>query len=302
MKMPNIIRLTDQYFTVPALTVLIAGLAIAPIGNGVPALAQEPAHASAWISEHATRARLVGGGVAQAQGKTPALIAGLEIQLDDGWKTYWRNPGSSGVPPRFDFTGSDNVASATALYPAPARLKDRDGDTIGYKTAVVFPIEIKPVDATKPVTLKLAAEYGVCKDVCIPVQPALSLTLPQGAAAKSAGPDLAQALERVPRSDAQLRPTDPKLKSLKIDLASAKPSITIDAQFPGDSSGADVFLEAPDGIWIPLAKSAGAVAGGVGRFTVDLTDGADLADLKGRMIRLTLVSASGQSETTFKLE
>ncbi len=284
------------------MTALVAGLSIAAFDSGSPADAQEPAHVSAWISEHATRARLVGGGVAPTQDKSSMLVAGLEIQLDDGWKTYWRNPGSSGVPPRFDFTGSDNVASATALFPAPVRLKDRDGDTIGYKTNVVFPIEIKPIDATKPVTLKLAAEYGVCKDVCIPVQPALSLTLPAGSAAKPAGASLAKALERVPRSDAQVKPTDPKLKSLKIDLASAKPSIAIEAQFPGDASGADVFLEAPDGIWIPLAKAEGAVTGGVGRFTVDLTDGADLADLKGRTIRLTLVSTGGQSETTFKLE
>ena len=52
---------------------------------------------------------------------------------------------------------------------------------------------------------------------------------------------------------------------------------------------------------MPLAKAAPA-SGAVRQFTVDLTDGADLKDLKGQTIRLTLVSAKGQSETSFKLE
>ena len=47
------------------------------------------------------------------------LRAGIEIRLDPGWKTYWRYPGDSGVPPTLDFAGSKNVKSVTALWPAP---------------------------------------------------------------------------------------------------------------------------------------------------------------------------------------
>jgi DsbC/DsbD-like thiol-disulfide interchange protein len=187
------------------------------------------------------------------------------------------------------------------LYPAPERFPDKEGDTIGYKTAVVLPIAVRAKDAAKPVVLKVAVEYGVCKDVCIPAEASLMLTLPPGGVAKAAGTALMEAIGRVPRDGQARRTEDPLVKSIKIDLASTKPSILIEAEFPGDAKGADAFLDAPDGLWIPLAKAAGG-SGAVRRFVVDLSDGADLGDLKGKTIRLTLVSASGQSETNFKLE
>jgi DsbC/DsbD-like thiol-disulfide interchange protein len=262
-------------------------------------LAGEPKLASDWASEHAARVRLIGGSVTSPEGAS-RLFAAVEIQLDDGWKTYWRNPGTSGVPPRFEWTGSENLAEASPRYPAPQRFADKEGDTIGYKKAVLFPIEVTPKDPAKPVTLKLSLEIGVCKDVCIPVQPVLELSLPPRSAAPSE-PMLAEALERVPRP-AGARSSDPTLTSLKVDLRSDKPTIVIAARFPGQGETADVFLEAPDGLWIPLPKATGAKSGPDRTFLVDLTDGADIGDLKGRTIRATLVGDGGASETSFKLE
>ena len=278
--------------------VLAATSALAGMGT---ASAEDAAFATAWASEHATKERLVGGGMSMA-GQKPGLVAGVEIELDSGWKTYWRNPGTSGVPPRFDFAGSENLAAATPLFPAPVRFSDREGDTIGYKGAVVLPVEIKPKDPALPVKLKLALEYGVCKDVCVPVQPVLELILPPEAAGKSAGSALAAGLAHVPRAPGKRQAGDPELKQVIVDAQGVKPSIMIDAAFSGDAQGADIFLEAPDGIWMPLAKSLGEPRDGVHRFIVDLTDGADIADLKGRTIRVTLVSAAGQTDTSFKFE
>src|SRR5436309_312013 len=76
-------------------------------------------------------------------------IAGVELQLPEGWKTYWRTPGDAGgVPPTFDWSKSDNLASVKVLYPAPKRFSDRAGDTVGYKGTVVFPVEVIPKDAS----------------------------------------------------------------------------------------------------------------------------------------------------------
>ncbi len=72
------------------------------------------------------------------------LRAGIEIKLQPGWKTYWRYPGDSGVPPQFDFAGSENLASAEVLYPAPHSFKDEAGTSIGYKETVVFPVASRP--------------------------------------------------------------------------------------------------------------------------------------------------------------
>ena len=78
-----------------------------------------------------------------------------------GWKTYWRYPGDSGVPPRFDFAGSDNVETVTVLWPAPQRFADgAGGNSIGYTDDVIFPLRIVPQDRGKPVTLR--AEARLC--------------------------------------------------------------------------------------------------------------------------------------------
>jgi DsbC/DsbD-like thiol-disulfide interchange protein len=225
------------------------------------------------------------------------VLAGLEIQLDEGWKTYWRNPGSSGVPPRIETEGSVNLAKAELLFPAPRRFSDRDGDTIGYKTAVVFPVVLTPIDPSRPIGLKVAAEVGICREVCIPVQPTFSLTLPADASARPQGQLLSASLDRVPIADAN-GPYVPTLEQVTTTLDGAKPRMVIDAVFPGDSAKGDAFLEASDGVWIPLPQAAGQAASGARRFLVDLTDGVDLGDLAGRELRLTLVGSAGQMETT----
>ena len=71
------------------------------------------------------------------------LRAGVEIRLDAGWKTYWRDPGDSGVPPTFDFSGSDNVKSVTVQWPAPERFPDgAGGNSIGYVGRVILPLRM----------------------------------------------------------------------------------------------------------------------------------------------------------------
>src|ERR1700746_344681 len=55
------------------------------------------------------------------------LLGGIAMQLEPGWKTYWRSPGDSGVPPRFDFSKSDNVEAVTVLWPAPKKFDDGAG-------------------------------------------------------------------------------------------------------------------------------------------------------------------------------
>lgn len=273
---------------------LASGAAVSPAGA-----VDEPPLVSAWAADHASRARLLGGHLARTE-PTLALLAGLEITLDDGWKTYWRHPGASGVPPRFDWSKSDNLAGALVLYPAPQRYSEADGETIGYKKRVVFPIELTPKDPTRPITLRLELEYGACREVCIPVQAELLLKIPIEASPKVGDDALTRALEKVPRPDATER--DPKLDRVRVELASPKPQIVIDVSVPGGAKSADAFLEAPGGAWIPMTQRVPDRPAGKARFIVDLADGADLGDLKGKTIRLTLVSDSGQSESTFVFE
>ncbi|MGE0764995.1 MAG: protein-disulfide reductase DsbD domain-containing protein [Hyphomicrobiaceae bacterium] len=271
-----------------------------PVGSVRAEDAAAPPLASAWSQEQSSRVRLIAGSVMPAGETSRKIYAGVEIDLEAGWKTYWRNPGSSGVPPRVDTEGSENLAKAELLFPAPARFRDRDGDTIGYKKHVVLPVALTPKDPTKPIVLKVSAEFGICREVCIPVQPVIGLTVPPDAAEVPAKGPLQAALDRVPRAGTPDAGA-PRLQHVAARLSGDKPQVVIDVQFPGKQDDGDVFLEAPDGIWIPLPKPAGQSENGGRRFVVDLTDGADIADLKGRRIRVTLVGTSGQSEAAFDM-
>src|SRR6185312_1593469 len=119
------------------------------------------ADASPWSEDLRSAVRLVAG-----KQNAGALTAGVEIKLQPGWHTYWRYPGDSGVPPRFGFSGSDNLASAAVQFPAPHAYTDDAGTTIGYKDNVVFPIRVVPKQAGKPVTLRLKLDYAVCEKLC----------------------------------------------------------------------------------------------------------------------------------------
>lgn len=101
-----------------------------------------------------------------------SVMAALRISLDEGWKTYWRSPGDSGIPPRFDWQGSDNLRAVQLHWPRPEIFVDSGVETLGYTDEFVLPVEFFPRDASVPVDISGIASVGVCSDVCVPVDAA----------------------------------------------------------------------------------------------------------------------------------
>lgn len=273
------------------LTLVIAAAAVqigaAPIGA---ASAQTSALASQWVDGYNSKVRLVAG-----TGSANRLVAGIEVKIAAGWKTYWRSPGDSGgVPPNIDLSQSENVGSATVLYPAPRRMTDVAGDAVGYKDQVTFPIEIVAADPKKPVVLTIQLEYGICREICVPAEARLSLSIEPGSGA-AMPPVLAAALARVPARAATAKPADPTLQAARADLTGASPKLVFDIAYPGGTAGADLFVEAPDGIYLPLPRKT-AETGSTVAFVVDLTTGLEAKDLVGKTLILTAVSETSQSE------
>jgi DsbC/DsbD-like thiol-disulfide interchange protein len=278
-----------------AVRALVVAAALAASQTG-QLCAAETGPASPWVELHAaSRVRLVAGPVAGGR-----ATAGVEIVLGEGWKTYWRTPGDAGVPPQFDWKDSANVGAVEVRYPAPARLSEPAAETIGYKRSVVFPVTVTPRDPAKPVDLKLAVEFGICRDICVPAEASLSLTLPPASTAPAPSA-LAAALESVPRAASARRPGDPQLEGVTAVLDGAGPGLTIAARFPGGTAGADLFIEAPDSIYVPMPRRLPDAADGRVRFAVDLARGGNAQDLKGKLLTLTLVSQAGASEATWQL-
>ena len=148
---------------------------------------------SPWQRDAHSAVRLLAGSRSGA-----VLLGGVAIQLQPGWKTYWRTPGDSGVPPRFDFSKSDNVEAVTVLWPAPTKFDDGAGGiALGYKQQVVLPLRIVAKNADKPVTLRADISYAVCDKICIPVEAHAELAFASVASTEDG--NLSDALNTVPK-------------------------------------------------------------------------------------------------------
>lgn len=265
--------------------------------------------ASPWLQLHNAMARMIVGPPAAKAAK--AYLAGVEVTLDEGWKTYWRMPGDAGVPPNFDWSGSSNVARIEVLYPSPTRMSEPAAETVGYKHSVVFPVEIVPKDPSRPVALVLAMEFGVCREICIPAEAKFNLTLAPPLMTGQPSPEMLAALDQVPRAQSARRPQDPNVWRATAALDGAAPRLTILARFPHGDRGADLFVEAPDGLYVPMTKRLADVgetgearaeadaSSGLARFEVDLSRTGNAQEFKGKTLKLTLVSAAGASETAW---
>ncbi len=127
---------------------------------------------SDWVEAGHARVRLIDAGRDGGQ-----RLAGLQIQLDPNYLTYWRTPGEAGLPPTADFAGSRNLASARLLFPAPQRFDEGGAEAFGYKDEVIFPLSVVPADPAKPVALSLSLSFAVCADLCLPASAAVRLDL-----------------------------------------------------------------------------------------------------------------------------
>ncbi len=109
------------------------------------------------------------------------LIAGIHFKIKSGWKIYGHGSDSIGLPPSFDFVGSKNYLSHQVFWPRPEIEEEKIGKEsikyFSYKNDVIIPIEIDLAKVGDPVELTLKLDYGLCKDICIPVSESFSLKI-----------------------------------------------------------------------------------------------------------------------------
>src|SRR5579863_9384396 len=269
--------------------------------GGVPAAQAQSA--SAWEGELHAAARLIGGSAVNS-GEGMLLRAGLEIRLDPGWKTYWRYPGDSGVPPTLNFAGSENVKSVTAMWPAPKRFSDgAGGHSIGYVGDIVLPLRIAPQDPTKPSALRVTLDYEICGNQCVPAQASLDLALSGKAGAEDGA--LATAEARVPRRVTLGAGGNLAIRTVHRVIDGGHPRVVVEVAAPADTP-VDLFAEGPTADWaLPLPEPDHAAAGeaaGLRRFTFDLDGLPTGASAAGATLTLTAVSPTEAIEVRAHLD
>src|SRR6204780_1096719 len=158
-----------------------------------------------------------------AVGPSQAFWVALELDIRDGWHTYWRNPGDSGEPTKLVWQLPPGFTAGDIVWTTPHRFEIAPLVNYGYAKHAMHLVQItapKDLKAGAPVTLAAKASWLVCSDVCIPEGADLQLTMPAGAQAGGIDPK-ESALFTTARSElpsAQPAPTSAKIQGDKLIL------------------------------------------------------------------------------------
>ena len=110
------------------------------------------------------------------------LWFGLSLEIADGWNTYWKNAGSTGLPPTLELSDGQTEIQPELLFPA-AKTKPFGEDTslltYGYMEEVLHPFQVTvPESVSGQWSLTGEARWLVCREICIPESQVVSLSLP----------------------------------------------------------------------------------------------------------------------------
>jgi DsbC/DsbD-like thiol-disulfide interchange protein len=188
-------------------------------------------------------------------------IAALRLRLEPGWKTYWRSPGDTGIPPQLVFDASTDAAAVRLHWPVPQVYWINGFRTIGYADEVILPILVTPRDPGAAVTLSGQVELGVCQDICVPVSLALSVELPAGPAAPD--PRIQAALASTP-GDARAQAT------CRIDPIDDGLRLTVTLIMPPMAGGAEQAVVEYGDLTVWVSEPATRRDGGALTMTADL--------------------------------
>lgn len=125
-----------------------------------------------------SEATLLSGASSIAPGE-PFTVA-LRLQMEEGWHSYWKNPGDSGEPTTIDWALPPGFAAGDIQWPYPHRVPFGPMTSYGYSGSVLLPVTVTPPDTLstgRTVTLTGAASWLVCDDICLPAEADVQTTL-----------------------------------------------------------------------------------------------------------------------------
>ena len=262
--------------------------ALRPFLTAILALAlplAAPAQTASGPAEVPAEVRLLPGW-RTAQG---THMAALHVRLEPGWKTYWRAPGDGGIPPRFRWTGSRNLAAVRFHWPRPGVYEIGGMRSIGYYGELVLPMELTPQRPGEPIHLQAVVELGVCRDVCVPMSAEVTADLGATMTASTGDPRIAAALAARPVSAREAG-----VRRIACTVEPLRDGLRLTARIEMPPLGPDevaVFELPDDSIWVSESDN-----GREGRALVSTSDmvppaGAPFA-LDRSSVRITVLSGN----------
>jgi len=271
-------------------------IGICVLGLIAAASASAAEDASPWDGDARSAVRLIAGSAMPGK----VVRAGVEIKLKSGWHTYWRYPGDAGVPPRFDFTESQNVKTVDVLWPAPQPIPEHDLVTIGYTGDVILPLAVVPENSAKPIKLGLKLDYAVCETLCVPAEGKAELMLTGGSSSQDAA--LTAAEMRVPKKAVLGESAPLAIKSVRREDGAGGRRVIVDVAAPAGAR-ITLFAEGPTPDWaLPVPKAVDGAPAGLQRFALALDGAPPGATYEGIPISLTAVAGNLVIEVVTRLD
>lgn len=210
--------------------ILTLGLLLASLGNLSPAIAAS----TNWQELGGGKARII----AVKDPETDRIEGMVEIQLDKGWKTYWRSPGNSGIAPVFDFVGSNFVDIDRVGYPVPEVIEIPDSFFMGYHDNVRFVFSGMTFSTDAELSMNLF--IGVCEEICIPATAEFKI---DAASLNTSDP---KGLSELSLAKSMI----PELPNPEFQIVSAGPSatgISVTTVVPKQTDSTILLVEGPNG-------------------------------------------------------
>ena len=142
------------------------------------------------FSSHHTQVKLILSADTVKPGDT--LWAGVDMKMEPGWHTYWKNSGAAGLPTKIDWQLPSGVTAGDIQWPLPEKLPPAEVTTYGYNDEVMLliPLTIASNAAIGSLDLKAKVSWLECKEACLPGRQdiAAKLNIDSG---RTASPDAA---------------------------------------------------------------------------------------------------------------
>ncbi len=247
-----------------------------------------------WAEGQKAMVRLIASGAAS----DGTIDGAIEIALPPGWKTYWRNPGTAGIAPAFDFAASHNLDAPVISFPVPEVVDDGYSVTNVYVGGVVLPFHATVTDPKLPVEIALTAALGVCQEVCVPDEVTAHLVVPPGENDPATSAVLTTARARLPGPpEPGVFAVDSIVRQGGTDI---RPVFRMAATVPAGAEP-EVLVEGPQD-WAPYAPEFVGRDGGKALYDVKFSLLGAKTPIAGAKVRITMAAGGRAIEQTLALD
>ena len=219
-----------------------------------------------------------------------------ELRLKPDWKVYWRSPGEAGLPPVLSLKDNNKEINLSPRFPLPERFELFGLQTFGYGTQFVLPFKLEGVTANAPLTLGLAVDFMICKDICIPFtsEYMLKQTGDNTSDAEPHSATISMWLDRVPdvngEAVAGLRIINTEVKG-----AVGHQNIIFEVEADQTLSRADILIESDEYFRFGKPKIDLIGRGNKAKLIVSVDGGKKKYNVIGRLATLTFTDGRGNA-------